>query len=596
MPLRLSWTNAAAAVIVVAIAVIAIIATRDSGGSAELRVLENRSTTPAVVSAHELATAAGMEILERGGTAADAAIAVAATLSVVEPWFSSALGGGTWALYYDAAPREVTSLDGVGPTGSNASVENYAPRAEAGGIHQSIVPGAWDGWMLWLDRYGELELGDVLAPAISVARDGYPIGASMASWLDRSAIAARPATAEIYAPDGVVLREGETVYQHDLADTFEALAGAYDEHRGAGREAAIQAARDYFYRGPLAEAIVRFSDEHGGYLTTDDFASFEAEIVEPISVDYNDDVKVFQNPPNSQGITMLIALNILKGFDFTDYTPDDPDAIHVQAEALKLAFADRYHHVGDPDRVDIPVAELLSDEHADRQRERIAPDRALSWPLEDTGVTRATAGEITIGDTTTFHVVDSNGNAAAVTTSLGAQFLVVDGTGINMNNRMRFLALDEGDPNQLEPGYKVRHTSNPYMAFLNDELYILGGNTGVDTQVQAQLQQFLHVVEFGLTAQEAIAHPRFVIDSFPATTFPFAIGETLSLEEGFPAELVDQLESRGHSVEINGATFGSGAMIVISDDNQADVGSEPRSETATGEVGPHRTDLRDAAK
>ena len=536
----------------------------------------------AVVSQHHLATDAGIEVLDSGGTAADAAVAVACALSVVEPWFSSALGGGTWALYYDSDSGTVTSVDGVGPVGSDATVEDFRERADTHGMHQSIVPGAWDGWMLWLDRYGRLDLAEVLAPAISLAREGYPVSPGMASWLARRAdrIAERPQTREIYERDGELVEEGDTVYQRDMAATFESLADAYADRREEGRSEAVQAARDHFYRGPIAEEIVAFSDEHGGYLTRGDFHDFQAEIVDPISIEYDADadLHVYQNPPNSQGITQLLALNVLKGYDLAAVGPDDPDAVHAQVEAIKLAFADRYHHVGDPDRVDVPVDELLDDEYAASQRDRIARDEALAWPI----ASGLSAGD-DIAHTTTFHVVDGDGNAAAVTTSLGAQFLVIGDTGIHINNRMRMVALEDDDPNRLTPGSKVRHTSNPYLATRDGRPYVLGGNTGVDTQPQGQTQQFVHVAEFGLDAQEAIDRPRFVSTAFPSTQYPYEVENTLRLEDGFPAAVVDDLDARGHDVEVGGS-FGTANMLVVDDDGDVQIGAESRSETASGRV------------
>jgi len=189
--------------------------------------------------------------------------------------------------------------------------------------------------------------------------------------------------------------------------------------------------------------------------------------------------------------------------------------------------------------------------------------------------------------TTTFHVLDRDGNAAAVTTSLGAQFYAIGNTGIHINNRMRFVALREGDPNLLTPGYKVRHTSSPYMVLRDGRPYILGGNTGADTQVQAQLQQFISHVEFGLAADAAISHPRFVTTAFPATTSPFFIGNSLQMENGFPNGLADQLRARGHRVQEGAGLYGVGHMVVIDETREsAVVGTEPRYPTSSGIVIP----------
>lgn len=537
----------------------------------------------AVVTSHEAATDAGLEMLAAGGTAADAALAIASVLSVVEGWFSSVLGGGTWGLYYDAASGAVTSLDGVGPTGSKATREDYEARAGESGIHQSNVPGAWDGWMMWLDRYGRMDLGDVLAPAIAIARDGHEASFEMAYWAGmlEDEIFAIPASKRVYAPNGSILAPGDTISMPNLADTFEALTSAYDGALVDSRSAAVQAARDYYYRGPLAEAIVAFSDENDGYLTLDDFANFSAEIVSPISILYHD-VSVYQSPPNSQGATMLLALNILKGMGLPDYDIDDPDAVHMQIEAMKLAFADRYRYIGDPDRVEIPLEELLSDDYAAQQRERIDLDRAMEWPIEG-GLARASAP----AHTTTFQVVDRDGNAATVTTSLGAQFLVIGDTGIHLNNRMRMLSVEEGNVNELEPGYKVRHTSCPYMALRNGRPYILGGNTGVDTQPQGQLQQFLSAMEFGLDAQEAIDRPRWVSTAFPGAAHPWSVGNELQMQRGFSPTVLSTLQVKGHEIVIGDGIFGYASMIIVDDDGVgAEVGAEPAIDTSSGRVIP----------
>jgi gamma-glutamyltranspeptidase/glutathione hydrolase len=508
-------------------------------------------------------------------------VAVAAALSVVEPWFSSALGGGTWGIYYDAANHDLTSLDGVGITGGKATLDDYRERIDAPGIHHAIVPGAWDAWMLWLDRYGRLDLDAVLAPAIRLAREGRAVSDEMAFWLRmrEEEIAKLPDTAAIYAPDGKVAKKGDVIMQTAMAATFEALAAAWGEGAATSRAAAAQAARDSFYRGPIAEALVAFSDEHDGYFTPADFAGFAAQIVTPITIDYGDGIAVYECPPNSQGITMLMALNILKGLDLGSMDPASADAIHLQVEAIKLAFADRYRYIGDPARVDIPVAELLSDAHAAEMREMIAMDTVLEWRAE---VSRAGSAP---HHTTTFHTVDQWGTAAAVTTSLGAQFLVVGDTGIHINERMGFLSLEPGNVNELAPGFKVRHTSCPYVAFRDGRLFMLGGNTGVDTQPQGQVQQFLGVVAWGKTAQEAVSQPRFVTTAFPSTTEPYEAENTLQMEAGFRGSVVADLRARGHDIDLGDGRFGSANMIVLRDGG-AEIGAEPRSSTAAGAVIP----------
>lgn len=550
----------------------------------------------AVVSAHAIATDAGLAMLRAGGTAADAAVAVAATLSVVEPWFSSALGGGSWALYYQASSGSVTSLDAVGPTGSLATPEDFATRAGRAGMHQANVPGAWDGWMLWLREYGSLSLPEVLAPAIRAAREGVLVSSSMASWLNRLAgfIALHPETAAVYMPHGQLLQLGDTLYQHHLADTFEALIAAHDAALPAGRAAALQAARDHYYRGPIAEAIVAFSEQAAepGYLTLADFHGFEASIVDPIDIPFGDGYRVYQNPPNSQGIAMLQALRILDGMPLVAHPAGSAASVHYQAEALKLALADRNAFVGDPALVPVPVAALLSEERAALHRGRLENTQVLHWPF----VVAPLAGMVpaqpqtipgvepdpSITGTTTFQIVDGAGNAASVTTSLGAQFYVMGDTGIHINNRMRFVAIADGDPNQLAGGKKVRHTSNPYMVLREGQPYLLGGQTGADLQVQGQLQQVVNVLVYGMTPSEALAAPRFTTTGFPATTYPYAATNRLQLESGWSAQTLNGLVGYGHQLE-QATSFGVGHLLRISEDG-LEVAREPRYGTSSGVV------------
>jgi gamma-glutamyltranspeptidase / glutathione hydrolase len=550
----------------------------------------------AVVSAHATATEAGMEILRAGGTAADAAVAVAATLSVVEPWFSSALGGGSWGLYYQASSGRVTSLDAVGPTGSLATPADFAARAGLAGMHQANVPGAWDGWMLWLREYGSLPLGEVLAPAIRAAREGSMVSGPMSVWLQRLApfIAAHPDTAAIYHPSGVPLRQADTFYQHALADTFDALIAAHDAALPNGRAAALQAARDHYYRGPIAAAIVAFSEaaEQPGYLTLSDFATFEAAIVDPIDIPFGDGDRVYQNPPNSQGIAMLQALRILDGSGLAGEPAGSAGSVHLQVEALKLALSDRNAYVGDPAVVNVPVAELLSAERAALHRARIRSAPPLAWPF---AVEPLAAGpaflpsavpgvepDPNLTGTTTFQIVDAQGNAASVTTSLGAQFYVIGDTGIHINNRMRFVAIADGDPNQLAGGKKVRHTSNPYMVLRGGRPYLLGGQTGADLQVQGQLQQVVNVLVYGMTPAAALAAPRFTTTGFPATTYPYAATNRLQLEVGWSAEAQVALQARGHSLE-PASSFGVGHLLLFAEEGIV-VAREPRYATSAGAV------------
>ncbi|MBI3016047.1 MAG: gamma-glutamyltransferase, partial [Candidatus Tectomicrobia bacterium] len=233
-----------------------------------------------VVSNHYLASEAGLRILQKGGTVADAAVATAAVLGVVEPWFSNILGGGTWALHYDRKTGNVTALEGVGPAPTHATAEFFRNPDLAGyGMHQANVPGAWDGWMQLLKEFGKLSLKDILAPAIELAETGVPVDPDFVEWNARlkDEIATMPDTAAIYLKDGKPYKVGDIIYQKDMAKTYRELVEVERKNLGKGRKEALQAASDYFYRGPIARKIVDFSKRTGGLFELKDFESFHAE-------------------------------------------------------------------------------------------------------------------------------------------------------------------------------------------------------------------------------------------------------------------------------------------------------------------------------
>lgn len=534
----------------------------------------------AVTASHRAAVEAGMDVLRTGGSAADAAVTVAAMMSVVEPYFSSPLGGGTWLLYFDAETGTVTSFDGVGPTpgaAENALFREGAAGATRyissqfigpNGIQRANVPGSWGAYIDLLQRYGTRGLDTILAPAIEAAEEGALVGQGWVRWLNlfEPLITGWPDAAAIYAPDGEIVTPGDTVYNPDLGATYRALVEAWDSARDQGERAALEAAIDHYYRGPVAERIVAFSRENDGLFETADFAEFyDYGAVEPVSIDYRG-LEVFQNPPSSQGMTQLMALRIIEGFDFSEMEPNDAESVHLVSEAIKLAFVDRNRYIADPNFVDVPVEELLSREYAERQRARISRDTSLEWPIEDQ---LGMAGDP--GDTTTFHMVDRYGNAAAVTTSIGVSFIVAGDTGIHMNERLTFMNSDPNDINHVAPRKKVRHTSGPHMVLRDGVPYIIGGNTGADFQPQGQIQHLLSIVEFGLSAQEAIDLPRFEPQAFAATMSPWAVRTRLQLEPGGFSERVQaQLAERGQNVE-SGGTIGAANMILIEDHRQGRV-------------------------
>ena len=537
----------------------------------------------AAVSQDEAATEVGMEILEAGGTAADAVFAMSAVLSVVEPMLSSVFGGGTWMLYYDAEADETVSVGGVGPTPQAATIERFQDDSYFGrrGIHRSIVPGAWAGWMALLREYGATPLDELVSDAERIARNGHEMRAMTNQYLSGrlGEIEDWPYAAEVYMPDGSALGTGDTIRHPNMADTFESVRRAYDQERAAGEIPALEAAEDHFYRGPIAEEIARFSREEGGLLTYSDFANFEgAEITEPITTDYRG-YDVYQSPPNSQGIVMLQALGMLRHFDFGGLGPHEAETVHRQAEALKLGFLDRHRYLGDPDFVDIDIDLLLSDDYLRERASMIDADTVRTWPMDD--VPSMAGG----GDTTTLHAVDRYGNVAAVTTSIGISFIVAGETGIHMNERISFMSNDPDHPNAIAPGKKVRHTSMPYIAKENGRPVIAGGVTGADFQPMGQLQQLMHIIDFGMSPQEAVEAPRFDVRVFPQTFFPDRVQNRLLFEPDFPQNTRNSLAARGH--DVGTGTYWGHATVIQIDDHEAgemSTGAEVREVDALGLV------------
>lgn len=517
-----------------------------------------------------------MDVLADGGSAADAAVATAAVLSVIEPYYSNLVAGETAALWYDAETGEVSSLLGAGRVGEDFDRGAYRNRGVGGfGLHQALVPGSWDLWMTLLAEEGELGLDRVLAPAVELAEDGFPASSVLAgqasSYLAAGGMNA--AAQEIYAPGGSPVSAGDTIRQPDFADTLTSLVQAYESEDD--RAAGLEAARDLVYRGELAERLVEETRDGGGWLTEDDLAGFEAQVEPSITLDWDDQTTVHQVPPSSQGLTMLMALNTLRGAELADQ--DEADRLHLQIEALKLALADREEFVGDPEATDVPVEELLDPDYGASQLERIDLDGSLDSPV-DPG----------LENTTTFQVVDSAGNAVAVTSSTGYQFVQAGDTGIMMNNRMRYMTVDdESSPNYIEQGRQVRYTGNPWMATTPDGLWLLGGNIGGDTQAQVQTQHFLGVAELGLSVEEAVAAPRVVTQSQPNSVTPHGTADRVRIDASVDQDVLDDLRARGQQLEVasGAAPFGTGSVIEVRDGGQeVEIGLDPRAPGASGDT------------
>lgn len=515
-------------------------------------------------SSQPLATAAGLEILARGGNAADAAVATAAALNVTEPT-STGIGGDMFALFYEAASGEVSALNGSGraPAALTLDLLREKELAELPPFHPYTitVPGACAGWCDLLERRGSLDLPTVLAPAIRLAEDGFPVAPVTSYFWQRAAggqLAGSLNGAELTL-DGRGPRPGEVFRNPGLARTFRAVAEG-------GKRA--------FYEGEIAEAIVSTLRQAGGCMTAADLAAHTSTWDEPVSAVFGG-LRLWECPPNGQGLTALIALNILAGFDLPP-DPLSPDRLHLEIEALRLAFADTRWYVADPAVVHVPVEALLSEAYAAERRNLLDPQRAR--------LDQERGSPVAGSDTVYFCVVDRWGNACSFINSNYMGFgtgIVPSGWGFSLQNRGHNFSLEAGHPNLLAPGKRPYHTIIPAMitkdhgAKTAGELIAAFGVMGGFMQPQGHLQVFL-ALQQGLDPQAALDLPRFCIgDGTP--------GGEVALEQGIPEATLADLVGRGHRVRrVSGwerALFGRGQVILRDPESGLLTGgSDPRAD------------------
>jgi gamma-glutamyltranspeptidase/glutathione hydrolase len=454
-----------------------------------------RAPRAMVASSQPLASKVGLDVLERGGNAVDAAIAMAAVLNVTEPNMTG-IGGDAFAMVYWANTKTLTALNSSGRAPKALNLDHFAARGlttmPVTGMEPITVPGAVDGWITLLEKFGTMALADLFAPAIAYAENGFPVAEKIAEdWAPEvGKLRQTPAAAATYLIDGAAPRAGTRFVQKNLARTLRTLAAG---------------GRDAFYKGPIARTIVEYVQANGGYLAMEDFArqAGSAEWVEPISTIYKG-YTLYELPPNNQGIAALILLNILEGIDLQAMRNDPVRYYHTLIEATKIAFADRNRWVADPAFATLPVRELLSKDYAATRRALIDPTRAIAPP---------SYGRFNPGaDTTYFTVVDKDRNAVSFINSLFNSFgsgIVAGDTGIMLHNRGSGFSLEKRHPNQYEPGKRPFSTLVPAMLFKDGALLMSYGVMGGDIQTQGHVQVVLNLVERGLNLQESIDAPRF---------------------------------------------------------------------------------------
>ena len=529
-----------------------------------------------VATEHYLSTQAGLRLLQAGGNAFDAAVAATLAEGVLNPHMHT-FGGEISALVYSAADKRVAAINGNTVAPRAATIEWFQerdmPLIPFNGVEAAGACGAPDALLGVLRRFGTLSFRQVVEPALELAEGGFPLhhalrGPAPAYMRMDFSIAGNakrfrsqwPSSAKVYLPQGRLPDVGDILKNPDLGRTFRHLMDAEQNARGQGREAGLEAARDAFYRGEIAQIIEEHSRAHGGPLRAHDLAGFRATVEEPVSYTYRG-YEVYKCGPWSQGPVFLQQLALLEGYDLNSLGHNSADYIHTVVESLKLAFADREQYYGDPKCVDVPLKSLLSKEYAAQRRILIDPHHASH---DQRPGNPHTGGALLEGEeifaarnwgpgTVYVTVVDAQRNMASFTPS-GAWIPsspVIDGLGFPLGTRVQTFFLDPRHPNALVPGKQPRTTLTPSLVLRNGEPCMVFGTPGGDQQDQWTLQFFLNVVDFGMEVQEAIEAPRFSSAHFPSSFFPHnAVPGLLRLEGRIPDRVRHQLEARGHHLEI----------------------------------------------
>ena len=523
-----------------------------------------------VTSPHSLASEAGVAALRVGGSAVDAAIATSAALSVLYPHMTG-VGGDAFWLIHDAATGKVRYLDGAGRAGATATIDAFAARGLDEIPFRGVLPatltapGAVASWCAAHARYGRRSLGENLATAIGLARDGFPATARLARFiaLTHAEGSLDHTAAAVFVPGGIAPRAGARLVNPALSRTLERIA--------TGGSAG-------FYSGETAAALARCASAGGGFITEADLAAQSAQWDEPIVSTYRG-LTIFETPPPTQGFCVLEMLNILEPFDVGAWQWLGADHVHHLVQAKQIAYNDRDRLLADPSRVAVPTARLIDKSYAAQRRGLIDPERALPWDRVPS------FGSLT-GDTVYVAAVDADGNAASLIHSLYGIFgsgVMVPDTGVVLQNRGAYFSLDPAHSNRLEPGKKPLHTLIASMAFEDGRLRHVLGCMGADGQPQIHVQAYVGLVDFGLDIQEAVEMPRWLSGRF-------ALGEPrdlLNIEGLFPGATLTELEGRGHRLnrwqarnELAGHAHG------ISIDPESGMrlgGADPRSDgAATG--------------
>jgi len=497
------------------------------------------ATQGMAATSHPLVSQVALDVLKRGGTAVDAAIAANATLGLMEPT-GNGVGGDLFAIVWDAKTQKLYGLNGSGRSPKSLTLEKL--RAELKKLNSTTipsngplpvsVPGAVDGWFELHGKFGKLPMKELLAPAISYARNGFPVTEVIAEGWARNArvLAKYPGFAETYMPKGRAPAKGEVFRNPLLANTLTAIADG---------------GRDAFYKGDIARRIETYMRANGGYLTAADLAAHHSEWVEPASTNYRG-YDVWELPPNTQGVAALQMLNILEAYDLKSMGFGSAEYLHLFVEAKKLAFEDRARYYADPEFAKIPLKGLLSKEYAAKRRKLISDRAALEYPVD--------AKALEQGDTIYMTVADSAGNMVSLIQSnyrgMGSG-MTPTGCGFILQDRGELFSLEDGHANVYAPGKRPFHTIIPAFITKDGKPWLSFGLMGGAMQPQGHVQIVVNLIDFGMNLQEAGDAPRARHDgSSEPTGEVMKDGGEVVLEVGASPATVKALEARGHKVKV----------------------------------------------
>ncbi|WRT63196.1 gamma-glutamyltransferase [Kwoniella shivajii] len=544
------------------------------------------STKGVVCSSQALASEAGLRILRAGGNAADAAVAMAAALNVVEPC-NTGIGGDVFALFYSASTRSVHAINGSGRSPSALTLSKArelgvkGKHFEADSIHGATVPGACAAWCDIFDKWGsgKVNLEAIFEPAITLAEDGFVVHPQAAyEWETYTSFLRRQASGTDYPflVDGETPKAGEYFSNPALGKTFRTV---------------VEEGKDGFYKGPVAQAIINELQKRGSFMTLEDLISHTSDFVQPISYTYGPDkLTVHECPPNGQGLAALIAIGIIDVLsedgviDLDKYEEGGAEWLHALIEAMRLAFADAHAFIADPKFSNVPIDILSSKDYLRERAKLFDPKKAVAQFHQ--------GRPIPSSDTVYFTAADSEGNAISMINSNYLGFgtgIVPEGCGFSIQNRGMGFSLEEGSPNVLEGGKRPFHTIIPAMVTQGDELFMSFGVMGGAMQPQGHLQTFLNIVHRSHHAQGALDAKRFCLGglawSVPGDV-PF-YNDHVAIEYGISPETIDQLKEMGHNVKVikgsEQVVFGKGQIILRTIDKRSGkrvwaAGSDPRGD------------------